>query len=349
MARGPGRGPREVVVPFGTATLVITDIDERPLGHWALAGTRAIEQADGSVLYAISADRYETLTVRDREMVAAIAAVLRAHLDPPRRRSPRDRASRRGSRSRFSRLVARRGSGPAPSRRGLPHDAARTGRGHRCAHAADPGGHARAALHRPRRTCGPRGAGRAVRAGRSAAPARPRSWKHAGRRAAGNGAPRPRSLASAAAPEAVAGWIAIGLTREAQATHALMAAAGPLAGARYLLSGTLSIRFSNAPPLPSSAPPRRPRRPVRSIASPRPASTQRRSRMQYASRLAGSVNDRRPGRAGLFRRDFSGAAGHPARTPRIWIRPMRRPPRKVTTLTFSPSADKDLQAEMPRI
>ena len=34
----PGAPPREVVVSFGNATLLLTDLEERPLGHWALAG-----------------------------------------------------------------------------------------------------------------------------------------------------------------------------------------------------------------------------------------------------------------------------------------------------------------------
>ena len=31
----PGAPPREVVVSFGNATLLLTDLEERPLGHWA--------------------------------------------------------------------------------------------------------------------------------------------------------------------------------------------------------------------------------------------------------------------------------------------------------------------------
>ena len=33
-----GDPPREVVVSLGNATLLLKDLDERPLGHWALAG-----------------------------------------------------------------------------------------------------------------------------------------------------------------------------------------------------------------------------------------------------------------------------------------------------------------------
>jgi hypothetical protein len=85
----PDAAPREVVVSFGRSTLLLTDLDERPLGHWALAGIRAVgEDADGATVYAMSAG--ETLAVRDRDMVAAIAAVRRRLPEParPRRRVP---------------------------------------------------------------------------------------------------------------------------------------------------------------------------------------------------------------------------------------------------------------------
>lgn len=75
-----GREPREVVVCFGQATLVLTDLSDRPLGHWALAGVQAVAHAPGTVTYAMAADG-ETLDIHDREMNAAIAAV--ARISPP--------------------------------------------------------------------------------------------------------------------------------------------------------------------------------------------------------------------------------------------------------------------------
>lgn len=81
----PGADPREVVVSFGRTTLLLTDIAERPLGHWALAGVAPIdEDADGATVYAMSAG--ETLTIRDRDMVAAIETVRRRLPEPRRRR-----------------------------------------------------------------------------------------------------------------------------------------------------------------------------------------------------------------------------------------------------------------------
>jgi hypothetical protein len=90
---GSGAPPREVVVSFGTTTLVLRDLRDAPLGHWALAGVRAIGREGGATIYAMSEDGGETLAIRDREMVAAIAAVSRADrvpapAAPPRRRVP---------------------------------------------------------------------------------------------------------------------------------------------------------------------------------------------------------------------------------------------------------------------
>lgn len=80
-----------MVVSFGSATLVLTDLADRLLGHWALAGVAVVAHGPGGTVYGMAEG--ETLTIRDREMVAAIAAVTRdlvARLAPPqpRRRLP---------------------------------------------------------------------------------------------------------------------------------------------------------------------------------------------------------------------------------------------------------------------
>lgn len=69
--------PREVVVSFGNASLVLTDLSDRPLGHWALAGIEPVGRAEGATIYAMDRAGDETLTIRDPEMIAAIAAVSR--------------------------------------------------------------------------------------------------------------------------------------------------------------------------------------------------------------------------------------------------------------------------------
>ena len=110
-----------MVVSFGSATLLLTDLEERPLGHWALAGvTRARAATGGATVYAMTADGGETLAIRDRDMVAAIAAVAR----PRSRRAGREPPRRR--RVPVAAPGARRGAGRARRRR-----AAGGARGHR--------------------------------------------------------------------------------------------------------------------------------------------------------------------------------------------------------------------------
>ena len=83
----PEADPREVVVSFGNTTLVLTDLAEHPLGHRALAGVSALGRDGGP--HRLCDDRRggETLTIRDSDMVAAIAAVVRRR-PQPRRRAP---------------------------------------------------------------------------------------------------------------------------------------------------------------------------------------------------------------------------------------------------------------------
>lgn len=73
----PEASPREVVVSFGKATLLLTDPTDAPLGHWALAGVEVIAEQDGATIYSMSPDGAETLAIRDTEMIAAITEVTR--------------------------------------------------------------------------------------------------------------------------------------------------------------------------------------------------------------------------------------------------------------------------------
>lgn len=61
-----------MVVSVGTATLVLTDLADRLLGHWALAGVSVVGREGIATVYGMAEG--ETLTIRDREIVAAIAA-----------------------------------------------------------------------------------------------------------------------------------------------------------------------------------------------------------------------------------------------------------------------------------
>jgi hypothetical protein len=87
----PGAAMREVIVGFGTTTLVLRDIDDAPLGHWALAGVRAIGRDGPATVFAMTEDGAETLSIEDRDMVEAIAAVSRANRLPPPASPPRRR------------------------------------------------------------------------------------------------------------------------------------------------------------------------------------------------------------------------------------------------------------------
>jgi hypothetical protein len=72
----PETPEREVIVSFGNASLVLSDTSDRPLAHWSLVGTRPLRvDPDGATVYSTTLDGYETLAIRDAEMVRAIAAV----------------------------------------------------------------------------------------------------------------------------------------------------------------------------------------------------------------------------------------------------------------------------------
>lgn len=91
MARGPDAPPREVVVSFGDATLVLTDLGDRPLGHWVLVGVQAVGKDGPATVYAMTPEGEETLTIEDAAMVEAIAAVSRPFHGPSDVGRPRGR------------------------------------------------------------------------------------------------------------------------------------------------------------------------------------------------------------------------------------------------------------------
>ncbi len=68
---------REVLVSFGNATLIISDFDEAPLTHWALAAVTHVAEGPPA-LYAPGGDGTETLEISDPQMIEAIAEVARA-------------------------------------------------------------------------------------------------------------------------------------------------------------------------------------------------------------------------------------------------------------------------------
>ena len=80
---GPGADPREVIVSFGATTLVLRDLAERAVGHWALAGMQVYQQSSDATVYSTAPDGHETLSICDPLMVAAISEVSRMRDAPP--------------------------------------------------------------------------------------------------------------------------------------------------------------------------------------------------------------------------------------------------------------------------
>jgi len=243
-----GAPPREVVVSFGDATLVLTDLAERPLGHWALAGVQAVGRDGEATVFAIGPDG-ETLAIRDRDMVEAIAAVSRggeiAAAAPARPAPPA--APRRTVPLLLAALALAvlAAYGPtlveAQAARMAPPEAVEefgdrmllqimATRGALC---AEPSG-ARAlealALRVGDGTSLPRL--RALDLGPAPVALLPGPTVALGRAA----------LERAEDPAELAGWIAVALSREAMQPGAerLMRAAGPLASLRYVFTGRLS-------------------------------------------------------------------------------------------------------------
>lgn len=70
-----GSEPRQVIVSFGNASLVITNISDAALAHWTLAATRIVGREGDTVIYAPDANRSETLRISDTSFVDAIEAV----------------------------------------------------------------------------------------------------------------------------------------------------------------------------------------------------------------------------------------------------------------------------------
>jgi hypothetical protein len=236
-----GAPPREVVVSFGRATLVLTDLDDRPLGHWALAGVAVVGRDGPATVYAMTPGGGETLTIRDPEMVAAIAAVARPALGAaPRPSQPRRRLPL-GPLLGAAALIAvgfalPRGIAAGVARLMPPEQAAEYGdrmlieliarQGPTCAGAAGEQALARLA-ERLVPTAPPR-----LRVMATGVPvaALPGPTVVLDREA----------LRAAASPEEVAGWLALGLGRDPRA--ALARDAGMLADLRYLVVGTFDER-----------------------------------------------------------------------------------------------------------
>jgi hypothetical protein len=228
--------PREVVVSFGRSTLVLTDLDDRPLGHWALAGIAVVGRDGAATVYAMTPGGGETLTIRDPEMMQAIAAVARPALGPSVKPAPPRRRVPVGPLLGAVALIALgyalpRGIAAGVARLMPPEQAAEYGdrmlieliarQGPPCAGAA-----------------GERALARLAERLDPAAPPRLRVMETEVPVAALPGRTvvvDREALVAAASPEEVAGWVALALGRDPRA--ALARDAGTLADLRYLVVG----------------------------------------------------------------------------------------------------------------
>lgn len=71
---------RDVVVSFGSATLVISDAADRPLAHWSLPAVARLNPGERPALFAPDADASETLEIEDALMIEAIETVRKSLL-----------------------------------------------------------------------------------------------------------------------------------------------------------------------------------------------------------------------------------------------------------------------------
>ena len=63
---------REVVVSFGEATLVLSDINNRPITHWSLAAIEDAGNGENGVIFTVDDLGEETLEIDDQIMISAI-------------------------------------------------------------------------------------------------------------------------------------------------------------------------------------------------------------------------------------------------------------------------------------
>jgi hypothetical protein len=254
----PADQAREVVVSLGRSTLLLKDLADRPLGHWALAGVVWLGQDGGAATYSMTADGAETLTIRDREMIEAIASLSRPRLAA----GPASRARRRGLPIAPLLALAALASLAAAAPRLIRTEAAALVPPERAAELGD-----RLLIHLIERggaaPCADPGAARALEALAAKlapdAPPRVRVLALGTTPAAllpGGTLILDRALVRTAPPAEIAGWAATALAADPLAT--VLAGAGPAADVRYLLTGHLGeaalARAAEAITVPPAAP-----------------------------------------------------------------------------------------------
>ena len=78
----PQADPRDVIVSFGDATLVIAESNGRPLSHWSLAAVQRNNPGTRPAIFTPDAGIDETLTIDDTLMIDAIEKVRKALQEP---------------------------------------------------------------------------------------------------------------------------------------------------------------------------------------------------------------------------------------------------------------------------
>lgn len=240
---GPDAPVREVVVSLGDATLVLADLTDRPLGHWALIGVQAVGKDGPATVYAMTPEGEETLAIQDADMVEAIAAVRRPFHGGPVRGQPKGRgwwpaaiaATLIGLAAAFLPELIR-----AQAARMAPPEMLREWGDAMLLHlmaeqgplCADPEGRRALALAGGRVARETRSRLRAMDLGAAPVALLPGPTVVLGKGA----------LAKSEDPAEVAGWLALALAQEEMrpGPDRLMDAAGPGASLRFLLTGQLS-------------------------------------------------------------------------------------------------------------
>lgn len=74
----PGAQRRDVIVSFGEATLVLSDMAGRPLAHWSLPAVERINPGRFPAMFSPDPERSETLEIEEDLMVEALGKVQRA-------------------------------------------------------------------------------------------------------------------------------------------------------------------------------------------------------------------------------------------------------------------------------
>jgi hypothetical protein len=66
---------KEVVISFGDTTLVLSDINNRPLTHWSMAAIKHRGAGDNGTIFTVDDVGEETLEIEDPTMIAAIGKI----------------------------------------------------------------------------------------------------------------------------------------------------------------------------------------------------------------------------------------------------------------------------------